>query len=256
MVRPLKRTKKKGEPYCRPPEIEEAVASALLLQNQAAIESSKEDDPKSPKFIHPECVVHLVREARRRDDLQTMSSLLGILFLRCDKKLNGRFPDGSVANASEIRDDVLSQLGEYFALDGQEGEKLQLDFFEVRFNKAFRALCTWVSRKTIRRAGRMTPLPSSDGSGDGSDDAKLSHISDNFAVAPEGLSRARANEALGAMEDKDRRAFLLVHEFGAKIESKDSNEETAATIEGVSGREIRTRLARAREIFSKHTENI
>ena len=34
-------------------------------------------------------------------------------------------------------------------------------------------------------------------------------------------------------------AFLLVDQFGAKIESEDPNERTAAKMEGVSGREMR-----------------
>ena len=67
-----------------------------------------------------------------------MSILLPPLLARCEAMLIRKIPDRSRPNAIDIREEILGEFSVLFAEDGSGENPDQLDFFECRFNRAFR----------------------------------------------------------------------------------------------------------------------
>jgi hypothetical protein len=249
MTRPLTKIDSNGKTYERPTEIEAAIRSA---EQQDAVTASRRaaiSDKSSPDFMPSECLVYLIREARRRSNEQTMNVLLSRLLARCETNLRATVPDGRLPNAAEVREDILGEFGILFAEDGSAGHLDLLDYFECRFNRAFLTLRIDMVRREIARAKPLVQVPAEDGTQDYSgDDEVLSRLSEEFRQDPTQLPKIFLKELLDAIKslpDDERKAVVLCHILGYKEESEDILERTAATICGVSGRTIRNRLGRA-----------
>jgi hypothetical protein len=254
MAELLTKANKKGVRYTRPPDVEQAIDAAVKLPGEIAIQKSLIQAPADPGYLRSECLVYLIREARRRDDIETMNSLLAALFCRCHNILKSKVPDGSLPAAAELREDILGELGTLFALDGQKDDKGHLDFFECRFNLAFMALRISIVRKAQADADVLVPLPDGRNTDPLPEESRFAQLSKNLSLESTGLSKAQLSEAFTQMAPKDKEAFVLVYMMGYKIESIDSKEETAATRLQVSGRTIRSRLANAIETLKKYAE--
>jgi DNA-directed RNA polymerase specialized sigma24 family protein len=256
MARKLTKKKKNGDLYVRPPEVETSLALALTLSPAAVIECAKVVDRKTSGYLRSECLLHLVREARRGNNDNAMRSLLEALLFRCERILNARLPDGSRPDAPDLREEILGRFGEMFAIDGEDEDRGYLDFFECKFNAAFKALRISVLRKATVRSERVEPLPDVDDAHAASDDSRFSQLSKSFSIPAIQHHAAECNEALAAMTQDEREAFSLVYLMGYEIESNDPANETAATRAKVTGRTIRSRLTRAIEKFKRYTESI
>ena len=66
MVRPLTKIKRDGTRTTRPADIEASIAEALGHDLETLKRRSLQRDSKQPGFLRSECLVHLIREARRR----------------------------------------------------------------------------------------------------------------------------------------------------------------------------------------------
>jgi hypothetical protein len=251
MARPLDRHSREGKRYTRPPNIEAALDVALAQDVTTWRRRARVTDESSSEYLPPECLVGLIREARRRGDKAAMNSLLDPLLRRCGATLLKKVP-GSVPNAAKVREEILSQLALLFAEDATpKGAKL-LDFYEVRFNAAFRALRVDVVRAEEARA------ESEDSFVDQDEDETESEGRRRLASA---LQRAKQEDqlleddlltAIGTLPADERRAVIICHVLGYPEESDDPNVETAAKRCGVTGRTIRNRLTRAAEKLAKY----
>jgi DNA-directed RNA polymerase specialized sigma24 family protein len=165
--------------------------------------------------------------------------------------LEAAISDGRKANAAHLRDEVLGRFGELIADDcgGRDGV---LDYYECRFNKAFKTLRLTLLRSERNATKHHVELPA-DNQEDalGSDDARMAWLSSKLskpATQEESLERRELLQKLcGALDTlpADERAAVVLHFLvGFDIESVDPNKATVATICGVTGRTIRTRLAR------------
>jgi alpha-ketoglutarate-dependent taurine dioxygenase len=79
-------------------------------------------------------------------------------------------------------------------------------------------------------------------------DTQFVNMHEAYDALPETMNStylAQVLEFLATMPPEDREAVILVAIKGYKIESEDPDEETAATLCGVSGRAIRKRLKKA-----------
>lgn len=157
MARPLEKTTN-GKLYTRPPEIEAAtdavVAQTLATQSRRALIR----DPHHPEYLPSECLVHRIREARRRGDDAARDALLPLLLARCEANLNAKV-DGQIAGAVELKEDILGDFAELFAIDGTPDDRHELDFFEVRFNRAFFTFRATRVRAEIAHLNSQTSLP-------------------------------------------------------------------------------------------------
>src|ERR1700738_745581 len=132
MARPLTRVQKKtGKIYVRPKAIEAEIDCALKDGFANASRRARIRDENSPDYVHPECLVHLIREAKRAGKDRESEAFLQLLLARCEANLRGTIRNDGIPNPEQLRDDILQHLAMKFAQDAVEGGG-RLDYFECR----------------------------------------------------------------------------------------------------------------------------
>lgn len=259
MPRPLTKTTRDGRLYQRDPAIERAVAVLAELAPSALVERARTSAADAADFVPSECLVYFVREAWRRRDKTTMTDLVGVLFTRCERILRKKILDRDVPNAEHVRQSILCELGLLLVQDDAK-----LDYYECRFNLAFRNLRIDHVRKEFDATNEL-----SSGQGEASDDGPVDedplenisralshteHSDHGLADAEDAIFRKRALRAVQALPDDERSACVLVYGFGYEVESDKPERVTAATLCRATGRTIRNRLSRARTKLSRLKE--
>ena len=248
MARPLTKHDRNGNRYYRPPNIEATINEALnqdlsTLCQRAAL------DYRSPGGLPSECLVHLIRDAGCRGDQAMMTALLPPLLTRCEANLCAKITDDQFRDAAGLRDEALGEFSELFAVDGYDDNNNDLDFFEIRFNRAFRAFRIDFVRREIRRVQDVVSLPNlSDHNESTAYEDVFSRVSETFrspASQKNTLFRNDLLKAINNLPPDERQAVVLCHLMGLEEESEDPEKTTAATLCGVTGRTIRNRLRRA-----------
>jgi RNA polymerase sigma factor (sigma-70 family) len=250
----LTKTTSGGECYRRPAEIEAAIDAALsedLEQLRARASVRSRSSVGTP--LQSEVLVHLLRAAGRRGDQRALGALFPPLLARCEAILRRKVPDGDLPNAEEVREQILREFAVLLAEDSSE-----LDFFECKFNQAFRALRIQYVRPARRSAKHIEDLPATDNEVETTEEDVLARLSEAYRSAPtqeEDVERSELRtelvKALNSLPIDQRETVLLVHLYDMKEESEDSNEMTAAKKCNVTGRTIRNRLAKARSALAK-----
>jgi hypothetical protein len=257
MARPLNKTKLDGAPYTRQPEIEAAIDAALGQDLEIVCDRARLPDRKASDYLPSECLVHLIREAWRSGNEQARDELLQLLLRRCVAILNSKVSD-SICTAQQLREDILGDFAELFAKDGSSHDECELDFYEVRFNQAFRAFRITRVRAELDRLNSTGYLLDPAHPDVTVDDEVLAGLSDRDCTTchPEELVfRKQVHDAINALPRDEREPIVLCHLLGLKEESEDPNERTAATVCGVTGRTIRNRLTKAFEKLSRLKED-
>lgn len=249
MARPLSKTKEDdGTLYKRLPEIEAAIDAALSQDLDTLCRRAKMRDRRSADYLPSECLVHLIREAHRRGDEPRRDVLLRQLLERCHANLNKKVDPG-IPNAARIRREILNDFGGLFASDGID-EHFPLDIYEVAFNLAFMRFRITHLRPILDSLALQVAYPEGEAETLEQElqDEVLARIADlrGDADNPEAqVFRKQVYNAIVALPEEERKALLLVHYYGFKIESENPNEVTAATLCKVSGRMIRYRVKNA-----------
>lgn len=263
MARPLTKTETDGALYARPPGVEVQIDEATRLSFADLRVRLLITDRNDPGHLRSECLVHLVREGRRSGDQALMSAVLPVLLGRCEANLLVKVPDGGMPDAASLRQEILDDLTELFVMDESADFPDELDFYECRFNKAFRALRIDGVRRDARRRKRtikVVDLPPLEVKSmpDAYEDA-FARVAETFRVLPTqewDAFREPFVQAIEALPSDEREAVMLVHVFGYKEESEDLEEETAATRCNCTGRTIRNRLTRAAAKLSRFKEDL
>jgi hypothetical protein len=261
MARPLIKKNAKGEPYTRPPGVEAKIDRALGQDIATLIRWARMADSGSPDFLPSECLVHLIREAVRRGDGRMANALMAPLLKRCEANVLKMVPDSAMRNAEGVRQDILSSFAIKFAEDGMDGYEGELDYFECRFNRAFRTLRIDHVRAEISRRRDVTDLPEparKDGEFSPDEEvlSRMSRAARIKAGQEDRIYLPQVLKAVNALPPDQRRAVILCRILGYEEESTDACKRTAANICGVSGRTIRNRLSRADQQLQKFREDV
>lgn len=255
MARALTKKDQDGNPYTRPALVEEKIDDALQHDLATLLRRSQVTQKSSPDFLPLECLVHVIREFRRRDDQHAMSALLPVLLRRCESILKSKVPDDYLPMAEDVREEILGEFSLLFAEDNRNGGTNELDYYECRFFHAFRTFRMPIVERARAEREPLVSLPAEDKSGEDPDiDEFLARLSEEFRQPATQITHARRNELLQAIEMLPRdqaKAVLLCYFFGFSEESEDPLETTAATLCAVTGRTIRNRLGRAMNALSK-----
>jgi hypothetical protein len=262
MAQLLTKRDQDGHPYIRPPNIEAAIDTALRQDLKTISRRSGILDRHSSEYLPSECLVHLIREGRRRNDRVLMNELLPHLLGRCEAILKAKVSD-KIPNANFLRDEILAQFSELFAVDGTGENPDSLDFFEVRFNLCFRTFRIDLVRKETKAnklvKTHQTALPENEEYDLSSDDEVFVWLSEHLrAVGSQESSVAMKDliDAISALPAKEREAVVLCHILDYPEEADDPDKTTAATLCGVTGRTIRNRLKSARIRLSRFKEDL
>jgi len=259
MAQPLTKHHRNGKRYERPPDIERLLDLALKL---AGIELKKRvaiPDRDDPGFLSSECLVHLMRDARKRKDQNTMDFIMPCLLSRCEETLRTKVPDTKYKDAANLRDEILQEFAALFAVDGTAQDKhQQLDFFECKFNLAFATFRRdAVSRE--RTEGKLFPgmpafVEQEDSVSDDATFSKLAKVLGQPATHEHRLLLAELNHAIDTLPPDERQAAVLHWRVGYEIESENPDKLTVAKLCNVTGKTIYNRLKRAAQKLSRFKE--
>ena len=254
MVRQLTKCNKDGVRYIRPQAVESAIEGALRDDLPTLERRLSVTDKKSADYLRSECLVHLIRDALRRKDNQSLNAVLPILLGRCEANLKANI-SGRLPNAELLRKDVLSEFSELLASDHTGERPDELDFYECRFNSAFSTLRFDAVHQEMRRVKRTVKLPDHREGGEiEADEEVFARISQRLQI-PEAQQNSvfleEVSRAIDTLPSDEREAFILCRVFGYKEESADPNEVTAAMLCNRTGRTIRNRLSRAATKLSR-----
>lgn len=257
MARPLQKTGDDG-PLVRPDAIEAQIDASLTLAPQALCARLAITDRQDADHLHSETLVHLVRHGRRTGNQGLISLVLPVLLARCEANLIVKVPDGQLPEAATVREDILGEFSELFACDGTGKNPDELDFYECKFNRAFRFFRIDVVRRETGRLKHVAQMPEPDEDGEPeSHDEVFARVSEAFrspAVQDSDILRSELHEAILELPPDERDAVILVHALGYQEESDDPDEETAATRCDCTGRTIRNRLTRAATKLARFKE--
>jgi len=251
MVRALTNRNSEGELYVRPQKVEQAIQNATKQSLAQIKKRAAVLDKKSAAFLPSECIVHLIRKANRENDTRTVNVLFPVLLSRCERNLKSAVLE-SLPNAIDVREEILFKLCDLFAKDSIGENIEELDYYECKFNRAFRSIRIMAVRKhsAQKRGGtsKIETLPdlSTDQSSNKDADILFSKLTD-LANQEDRVFLSQVRKVIQDMPPDEQRALILCHVLGYKIESIDPKERTAASICEVTGKTIRNRLAKAKE---------
>lgn len=257
MVRPLTKCNKDGERYTRPQAVECEIEGALRDDLPKLKRRLTVTDRGAPDYLRSECLIHLIRDALRGKDDHRLNAILPILLGRCEAILKDKISD-QLPNAERLRVDVLSEFSELLASDGTGERPDELDFYECRFNLAFRMFRIDAVRSELKQVERTAELPDHREGGElEADEEIFARISESLQT-PETQQNSvflkEVLETINTLPPDERKAVILCRVLGYKEESDDPNEVTAATRCNCTGRTIRNRLSRAATKLSQLKE--
>lgn len=257
MAPPLTKTTAKGIVYTRPREVNAQIDEAVLLSPADLKLRLQVTKPDQEGYLRGETLVHLLRRGVATDSMDTFNAVLPVLLKRCEKTLEGKIFN-SLPAADELREDILGAFAELLASDGSGDIPNELDFYECRFNLAFRTFWIDYATREAGHSGRFTAVETEEELDEALDDEEcLKDISASVHHdTPEARLRLhRLLMAIDALPEKERDAVVLVYILGYKEESNDPSEETAATKCKCTGRTIRNRLASAAAKLARFQED-
>jgi hypothetical protein len=187
--------------------------------------------------------------------VETINAVLPVLLKRCEKTLERKIFN-SFSAAAELREDIVGAFAELLASDGAGGTD-ELDFYECRFNFAFRTFWIDHAKREATHSGRFAEVETEEELDEALADTEcIKDLSDSLHYdTPEArLRMQQLLEAINTLPEKERDAVVLVNIMGYKEESMDPDEETAATKCKCTGRTIRNRLASAAAKLARFQE--
>ena len=248
MVRPL--TKRKGDDvlYARPPKIEAEIGTVSELSPEVLQERLNITKPETSGYISSECLIYLIREASRSNDENRRDTVLPVLLSRCKAILILKAAARKIPDAESFCEEIHGRFSEMLAEDMAGENADRLDFYEIRFNLAFRCFYLDAFEKEEKYLRNTVPLPEATAE-DGLEEHK-----DASAWVPEALQAGETPEDVAFRDELvqaikslplDEQQVVILHFMEHKVESKDPREVTIATLCRCSGRTVRNRHSRA-----------
>lgn len=251
MAKPLDKKDKSGKPYSRPADIETAIDAALGQDLETVCGRARLNDPQATGYMPTECLLHLIRDARRRKDKTKRDRLILVLLTRLDRMLKGQIPSSWSGDVPGTRQKVLDKFTMLLAEDGAAEDQGVLDFYECRFNRAFRALrLTTLQEEAPSDVLVSTPERAAQDEDTIPDDERWEKVSELARTPPNQEDRALLGavlKELKSLPEDQTKAVVLRRIMGL-------TDKAAAKACGVDERTIRNRLKRADENLKKFKE--
>lgn len=254
MARALTKTDQNGALYTRPAMVEAAIDVAFEQDLDTLGRRAWLSDSDDSEFLPLECLVHLVREARRSYDDKAMNTLMPPLLARCEMILKSTIPHNAFPNTEQIREDILGDFSLLFVKDGSDEHPNELDYYECRFHRAFRFFRIGFLRRERALLQPLDPLPPSEVGSNSNDEEAFARVPQAFRSQSTQFGKVLQKDLVRAIDNlppDERKAVVLRHVLGLKEESDDPSAITAATLSGVTGRTVRNRLTSAAKKLSQ-----
>lgn len=251
MPEPLKRKDRNGVPYVRPPEIETWLVRLEGVEVAERLRQFSVTSRKSVGHVPSEALVHFLRRAWAEGANGDFEKIFRILMARVEQSLCSAVSDSRMTGARGIREEIMERFAERIAKDCRGRDGL-LDFFEIRFDKAFAAIRTSALRQIGPASVDTVPLGT-----DREDGLEVSAeveaaAADFLGGDPSKLDdpafRLELTAAINALPDDQRQVMGLLLQ-GFQIDSKDPNVMTIARILQCHERTVRNRRDRACKVL-------
>lgn len=247
MSEPLKRKNRNGTPYERPPEIEDWLKRLETVDVAERLRQFATLSKKNPDYVPSEALVHFLRRACVEGVQGEFEKIFRILMKRIERTLRSAISDSSMADACGIRDEIMNRFAERIAKDCR-GHTGLLDFFEIRFDKAFAAFRTSALRQIGPSAVNTVPLGPDENDGveisAEVEAAAADFLSGNPHKLDDPAFRLELTAAIDTLPDDQKQVIGLLLQ-GFQIDSKDKNIMTIARILQCDERTVRNRRDRA-----------
>lgn len=245
MSEPLTRKNLEGMPYERPPEIENWIKNLEMVDVTERLQQFGTMSRSSPRYVPSEALVYFLRQAWTEGMQIDFEKLFRILMKRIEQSLCSAISDSRMAGARSIREEIMARFAERIAKDcnGRHG---LLDFYEIRFDKAFSTFRTSTLRQIGPSGAATVPLVTDDDL-EISDEVEAA-AADFLGGDPEKLDdpafRFELTTAIAGLPDDQKEVIGLLLQ-GFQIDSKDKDVMTIARILQCDERTVRNRRDRA-----------
>lgn len=251
MPEPLKRKDKNGAPYVRPPEIEAWLVKLEGVEVEERLRQFSVKSRKSVDHVPSEALVHFLRRAWAEGANGDFEKIFRVLIARVEQSLCSALSDSRMTGARGIREEIMERFAERIAKDCR-GRGGLLDFFEIRFDKAFAAIRTSALRQIGPTSVVTEPLGTDQEDGlEVSADVEAA-AADFLGGDPSKLDdaafRLELTVAIDALPDDQRQVMGLLLQ-GFQIDSKDPDVMTIARILQCDERTVRNRRDRACKVL-------
>lgn len=247
MPEALKKKNKDGSLYKRPPEVETKLEQLEGVESVARIRLFEPLSRTHPDYVSSEVLLYFLRRSWAQNKVAEFEQIFKLLIRRVESALTSTLNDGRMARASEIREEIMSQFAVQIAKDCQEQSGL-LDFYEVRFDKAFVSFRTSALRKIGPSTDKTVPLTSDDSDSTALtpevEAAATDFLNGNLSKLDDPSFRSSLMDAINKLPDDQKLVIgLLLQDF--PIDAKDPDTMTIARILGCTERTVRNRRDRA-----------
>jgi hypothetical protein len=149
-VTPLKKVNREGELYTRRAPIEAKLKELQSVPRERLLSRSEVQDRADPGYVPSECILHFLRACRNDESDAHFEKLYKLLAERVLKRLRrGARPDDDKVPRNAVWERGFDRFVEMLAED-RTAYCEKLDFFEVCFDAALRALRTDILRVVYR----------------------------------------------------------------------------------------------------------
>jgi hypothetical protein len=248
---PLRKRAKNGSLYCRPAEIEAAIAELAGLSKQDFVERIRAND--LGHGVATECLLYFLRRPPFGGDEDFLFTLFAAIRQRVLKAVPVPTVrnDGDSKNVAvrlvdlDIQEAVLDRFQKMICVDRQEYVD-RLDFFECRFNAGMARLRSTVRRDIWKKANKSAPLVQ-DITNEPSPEVEeaLSRVSDSCdGPRADFLYRSKIHAAINSLPLDERRVVELFL-MDIPIDSQEAETMTMVKMLGCAEKTVRNRRGRA-----------
>jgi len=247
MPEALKRKKRDGTPYERPPEIEAWLKKLETDEEAERLRQFTTLPRKNPGHVPSEALVYFLRKAWADGMHVDFKNIFHVLMKRIEQSLCSVISDSRIAGAQGIREEIMCRFAERIAKDCN-GRARPLDFYEIRFDKAFAAFRTSVLRQIGPSVVDTVPLGMDEDDGleisAEVEAAATAFLSGDPKKIDDPAFRLELTAAIDSLPDDQKQVVGLILQ-GFQIDSKDKNVMTIARILECDERTVRNRRDRA-----------
>ncbi len=257
-LQPLTHRTKSGMLLQRDPDVDAQISSALAFPAQELLNRARQADSKASGFLKEEALVYLTRAYRREGDNAMVNALSEALLRRCNEFIYSHLGGLGMTAMEEGHLEVVERLfRQILDVTSDRG-----DFLQVRFWSGLERLTISAFRKQLRQVNiqRKKQVPLSDVAGydpeggeEQDDEGKTGSVPSKAIIdsTPSSDRLALAKEALLTLEENVRKAYILHHEAGWQIDSKDPNEPTLSKYFKTTPRTIQNWLTKAEKALEE-----
>jgi hypothetical protein len=248
---PLRKSEPDGATYTRPENIELFIRATLDWPFEKLVERAKIINRQHPDYVPSEVLMYHLRSTRHDNSDTRFEPLYSIMVTRIEiacPRANSRVGNIETENlrAADLRNALVEHVVDLILRDRQEYCE-QLDFFEIRFDRAIRLAKFDKYRRASRREDQKVPLEYDDETGDVVHEVEeaLARLRAHAWSVEEDLTyQIQVRQAIKALPESERKVInMLLAEI--PIESENSDEQSIVRLLGCTEKTVRNRRDRA-----------